>query len=1328
MNRLAEQWTQYLPDCMLARLCDKSWSRLHPVAVQEEGAVMLIDISGFTPLTRRLIQNGASGLEQLTVILNTYFGAMTARIRDAGGQTVQFAGDALLAVWPAPGPEAPLRSALEQAALCGLRLQQLLHHQELFPDLQLSLRITVSAGSLTYHYAGGVRGRWDLVLSGDAIRQMSACGGSAEPGKVLLSPEAYTLLDGSAYKVEPVPGATAGVVIRAEMPLPEPAPLAAAAAVREPEPGLLSPYLPPAVWAAVTSGQGEWAAELRHVTVLFIHLPEFHIRTGTERLHQAIEVIQNVLLQQDAAMNKISLDDKGIAVIAALGLPSMTHEDDTSRALAAGLALHAHLAKLGVRASVGIATGPVFCGSIGSEIRREYTMIGDTMNLAARLMQAADGAILCDEATRRPASGFRCEARGTLSLKGFPEPVRVYQPVEAVRRTAMEPMPDALIGRLGETGELWSRMQILPQGAGGAVLITGEAGMGKSRLLHAARAMAEELRLRVLSGAADSIDRLTPYYPWRQLFHQALGTVLDRRPEQAAKELLEKVRSLLPAGREPLLPLLNAVLPLGLKDNDRTVHMAGRIRADNTQSLLAELLHAALGTEPAVVILDDVHWMDSASWSMLLTASRHLPTVLFILAMRPEPPDQSLLPAEYRMYLEACRPEPILLEGLSESDTVRLICERLGVASLPEEAVKLIWSKTEGHPLFSEELAYSLRDRGFLEIDDGTCRMRNGSGSLQDVLFNPSIQGIIMSRIDRLPAKDQLVLKVASVIGRLFTCSFLLGILPYRTAEQEIKTQLTTLEEVNLTVLESLEPDLSYLFRHILTQEVTYNMLLRSQRKQLHQAAAEWLESRGTDLSPYYSLLAHHWSKAENTDKAVGYLEQVGLQAMKTGAYPEAVHAFRELLALVPDNAPIPHTARWHRLLGEACMGVGDMAEAYVQLKKALALFGKEPASTAVQFVQHTGKQLLLQLLHRLRPARYFGRLEGRSGDAPELARCYFRLSEIAFFTNKPKDNIYHSLHGLNLGEETGASVELAQITGNMCVTAGIVSLHRLARAYKRQAFQVAEMLGDPVATAWVNMDCSLYHIGIGEWESSSEYAQVGMAIYERLGDRRYWEACSYLYVKVLCYRDADFEASSRLAAEIYDSGSRSGNVQAKSWGLMAQAENRLYQGRPGEALPLLLEAEGLIPANIGLTEEIRVYSQLACTHLRLGQRDQAKSYAARALASIRQSSPTAYYAYDAYAALAEAYLELWAGSKTGESTALRRDLHTALRALKTFAGVFPIAKPRYLRCRGALARLEGALRKAARFLRQSRELAEQLRMPHEAEQARLELEEQGRR
>ena len=270
-------------------------------------------------------------------------------------------------------------------------------------------------------------------------------------------------------------------------------------------------YVPAAVTARLAAGQSAWISELRSVSVLFLRLPGLDdIRSEMlEQAQQLVGVVQEALYEYEGSVNKVGVDDKGATLVAAFGLPPVAHEDDPVRAVQAALGIQARLRQRGLRPALGLATGRVFCGSVGSSRRREYTMIGGVVNLAARLMQAANDELVCDAATRQATEAkLAFEALPPRRLKGWPEPVAVFRPRGQGRTRARS---RSLVGRAREQDLLTQRLIGLQQGRGGTVLVEGEAGIGKSRLVDGLverAAGAPECRRRASRSATSSTRKV----------------------------------------------------------------------------------------------------------------------------------------------------------------------------------------------------------------------------------------------------------------------------------------------------------------------------------------------------------------------------------------------------------------------------------------------------------------------------------------------------------------------------------------------------------------------------------------------------------------------------------------------------------------------------------------------------------------------------------------------------------------------------------------------------------------------------------------------------
>jgi len=476
---------------------------------------------------------------------------------------------------------------------------------------------------------------------------------------------------------------------------------------------------------------------------------------------------------------------------------------------------------------------------------------------------------------------------------------------------------------------------------GGTTLIQGEAGIGKSRLLGDLVAQAAGQPVKTLVGAADAIRSTTPYHAWRPVFESLFDLTDVSDPAVRHTRVLDRLR-----GRpdlERLAPLLGDVLPLDLPPDELIGQLQGQVRADNTRRLLVGALQAAAEEQPLLIVVEDAHWCDSSSWALAWLVSQQIPTALLVLALRPL---AAPIPEEYQRIRQASGAQQLNLDPLPADDVAALVGQRLGVTSLPQPVADLIGEHAGGNPFFSEELSYTLRDTGVITVTNGTCRITPGA-DLQALSLPDTVQGVVLTRIDRLAPSQQLTLKVASVIGRSFAYRLLHDIHPIAADRPSLPGQLEGLQRRSLVLLEAPEPELAWMFKHVITRDVAYELMLRAQRRELHRAIAKWYERHhAAELPRFYPLLAYHWSRTGMAAKAVQYQGLAGEQALAGGAYQEAVLF---LTAALERDPPPPQDgnaearfrrARWERQLAEAHLGLGDTGEGRVHLGRALELLG----------------------------------------------------------------------------------------------------------------------------------------------------------------------------------------------------------------------------------------------------------------------------------------------------------------------------------------------------------------------------------------------------
>lgn len=1371
MSTLLETLSSYVPNLILRRIVRHPEPITAPTYESFPAAVLYADIKGFTALTERLeaiphAEQGA-GAEAVTNAINAYFEKFIDILLAHGGDIVKFTGDGVLAIWatetnlPAVQIATELRNAVQRAAQCGLDVQQALANYHTADGIPLSIKIGIGAGDVSVAHLGGVFNRWEVLIGGDPVVQSHASEGRANPDEVVLSPSAYRLIRTAANGVplnfertesaEGTVGEGVGLLLNTILdPLP-PRPLPEITLAPHME-AALRPYIPAAILTRLDAGQSAWLSELRRVTVLFINLPDLnHFTAGAlDRGQAVLRELQRTIYKQQGSLNKLNVDEKGATLVAALGLPPLSHADDPERGARAGFEAVQALRALEMRGYVGVTTGLTFSGVIGSSRRREYTMMGDTVNLSARLMQVSKdpetplnleaGPVLCDLATYSGANvGLQFEVLPPVKVKGKRHLVPAFQPLR-VRASPIADRHDewarSLVGRAEERFTIAEQLQELQRGsAGGVFVIEGEAGIGKSRLVREIMEQAKALGIATYLGLGDVLERENLYHVWQPIFRQILEVdELATNSISGSRPLKKILRLLTDPEILRFYPLLSEVLDIKIEENEFTAEMEGQVRANNTRQLLVRVFETVCHNTPTVLVLEDTQWMDTASWALLIDVWSKIHPLLIVLATRPVDENAH---KDYLQILTAPATRRMQLTALSPAEVKDLVCRCLDVSTVPEGVIRLIQQKAEGHPFFSQELAYAMRDGQFLRFENGDCKLAPNI-NLETLSFPNNVQGVITSRIDSLPPAQQLLLKVASVIGRSFEFHPLHDVYPVTDDRPRLKQHLKILEELDITDLTLSDPNLVYMFKHNITQEVSYGLLPFSMRQQFHREIAEWYQNHfQDDLSPYYLLLAHHWNNAGVADKAVQYYEKAGEKALRGGAYQEAISAFKQALAwdqqiegktAIPDmyingnksiSAPDFRRARWERQIGQAYIGLGEIPTSYEHLKRALVLLGRPEKTEPLPLTGLITWQILKQIYFRLLPDRVAKLPESGRQTGLEAARVYSFLTENYFYLKQIPPLIHAAFRTLNLTERAGRTPELAMAYANMGMLMGVIPIHPFARFYLARALEAAQALDLRPSLAYVNLIISLYSLGTGDWNRVQQAIEDAIRLYRELGDqRRLGEALSLKAIRLhfLCQS----QASNAVYQELYEMGENSGDAQQITWGLDGQATNFLRLGKFKEAAALLEKTQPLFERSNDNAEETVYYGTLAVLRLSMKDPVAARLAAEKALTLGSGDSPV-YSALEGYAGTVETFLTLWEANPAAQNTLAPLALQ-ALQALQGHAKRFSFGKPRALLWQGLYDWLIGNPEKAYRTWNHALEAAQKLNLPYEEGLAHYQL------
>jgi predicted ATPase/class 3 adenylate cyclase len=639
--------------------------------------------------------------------------------------------------------------------------------------------------------------------------------------------------------------------------------------------------------------------ERKLVTVLFADVANYTSiseKLDPEEVHQIMDGCFKFLMDEihryEGTINQFT----GDGVMALFGAP-VAHEDHAQRACHAALAIQSAIESYGEKIKkdhgpdfkirIGLNSGPVIVGAIGDDLRMDYTAVGDTTNLAARMESIAQpGTIFVSRNTERLARDFfEFKSLGKVAVKGKEDPQEAFEliktgEVETRIGASVAKGLTRFVGRKNSMAALMESYDKIKSGSGQVVGVVGEAGVGKSRILFEMRSMLPPGEFSYLEGRCLHFGGSMIYLPildvLRSYFH-----IKDGDPELAIKKRMqEKILDLdekLKSGLPPLQELLSLKV-----DDEAFIKLEPNAKRERTFEAIRDVLIRVSQQKPLILAIEDLHWIDKTSEEFLSYLIGWLPNnaILLLLLYRPEYTHTWGSKSYYNS---------IVLSQLTTKSSAELVQAILEGAEVVPELRELILQRSGGNPLFMEEFTHNLLENGTIQKKEHQYVLSQEPAGIQ---VPDSIQGIIAARIDRLEDNLKRTMQVASVIGRDFAFRILQTITDMR---EELKSHLTNLQGLEFIYEKSLFPELEYIFKHILTQEVAYNSLLLKRRKEIHEKIGHAIEEIYTDrLEEFYEMLAYHFSKSENFEKAFQYFKLSGLKAVEKHSLVEALDHYKE--------------------------------------------------------------------------------------------------------------------------------------------------------------------------------------------------------------------------------------------------------------------------------------------------------------------------------------------------------------------------------------------------------------------------------------------------
>ncbi len=663
-------------------------------------------------------------------------------------------------------------------------------------------------------------------------------------------------------------------------------------------------YTPKHLADKILTNRSSIEGERKLVTVLFADVADSTATFGKldpEQVHEIMDGCFRILMDEihkyEGTINQFT----GDGVMALFGAP-IAHEDHARRACHASLAIQKALIPyaeglkrdygIEFKMRIGLNTGPVVVGSIGDDLRMDYTAQGDTSHLASRMESNADpGTVLVSQNTHRLVRDFfEFESKGPIRVKGVEEAQEAHvllRPGEVETRIAASAAKGLtrFVGRKRELETLREVFHKAESGRGQVVGIIGEAGVGKSRLLVELRNVLPRGSYSYFEGRCLHYGGSMPYLPLLDVFRSSIG-VKEGDPEPIIKKKMRERVFGLDEKLKSTIPPLQELLSLKA-DDEEYAKLKPAEKREKTFEAIRDLLIRGSQERPIVLAIEDLHWIDKTSEEFIGYMIGWLPTtrILLLLLYRPE---YTHIWGSKSYYGQ------IGVDQLSSQASAELVRAILEGGEVIPELNDLILNRAAGNPFFMEELTHSLLENGsILKQEDRYVLSANPS----DIRVPDTVQGVIAARMDRLEEGLKRIMQVASVIGREFAFRILQAITEMK---ENLKSDLLNLQGLEFIYEKSLFPELEYIFRHALTQEVAYNSLLLKRRKEIHEKIGKTIESLYAErLDEFYEMLAYHYSKSENLEKAYHYLRLSGDKTVGKHSPREAFRFHREALSML---------------------------------------------------------------------------------------------------------------------------------------------------------------------------------------------------------------------------------------------------------------------------------------------------------------------------------------------------------------------------------------------------------------------------------------------
>ncbi|MCB9144027.1 MAG: tetratricopeptide repeat protein [Anaerolineales bacterium] len=1053
-----------------------------------QGAAIFVDLSGFSKMTDALSSHGHNGAEALANLMRVIFEPLVTAVYEQGGFVIGYAGDAFNAIFP----EDPLNPKLETkrclAALVAMQKHMLKNPvvETPYGNFPIAIKSGMGFGETRWQMFKSETGmHLSYWLRGDSLNRAVHAEEKARPGEIIIDPVAHERI-ADMVEVNTMSEGVRIVNILSSLPAP--------ASITEPEPesAPMNMFFPEALSSQKIVG------EFRHVINLFIDIPlnisdETLVAPFMQTVYELQEIYGGFFLRPD-------LGDKGFNLLMFWGAP-VAREHDVERALSFVMEL-ATRTELSLRA--GITYRIAYAGFMGASLREDYTAYGWGVNLAARLMEHAGESEfwLDEEIARRAEKTFNVKLLGDYSFKGFAKKQRTYRLMS--RKSEVQLMFDgAMIGRQSEIKVLTTFSEPVRVGKyAGMLIVSGEAGMGKSRLLHEFQASNyfNDFQTHWVICQTEEIKR-EAFHPFKSWLRKRFKLAEDANNELNWAAFSSEIETLAAATPKPelsselrrtasvLAALVNITQPDSLYET-----LDAKSRYENTITALSVLFRAESLKRPLYLFIEDIHWLDDATREFLTYFNRILQAdeassypIAILATKRSE--EKVEVPADWR-------PQEIALDKLTPAHLFAIAENILG-KPITTDLNKSLDKRAEGNPFFAEQILRYLLENELLRLNpEGYYE----ADEKAETLIPVDVHTVMIARLDRLTREIRETIQAASILGR----EFVVDVLSHMLKDQMEKLPRYVHEAENADIWASIE-EINYIFRHAMLRDAAYSMQLKTQRRKLHALAFEsMLEIYKGDLEPYHSDLAYHAEKGSLQAEALHYLMLSGGHAMSNFQNRLAIDYYTRALAVLPKDTPhkefdiLLKRAECFYNIGESVFQLSDLN----RLEELAKIIGDDSRLAKAYVRRALYASIIGDFGSTTQYATQARDLAQTANDTETLLAVYIVLPDALIHAGEAEKAKQAALDGIKLAQKIGNRTKEA--SGLSALSLAVLELegHAAAQKYQRQALEIAQEVKDLFLEAklWNNLALSI--ASEGDYHTAQSHFQKALRIFQEQGNQ----------------------------------------------------------------------------------------------------------------------------------------------------------------------------------------------------------------------------------